>query len=571
MLTEQKRNSYLKTLAITFVLILALCGIVIRLIMLGHDLPYYSIDENDVVEPALAFVAGDWDPKWYKYGPLFSYLLAFVYKCQLWILSSIFHWKSSDFFYAAFFDPFIFYYIARLIHMLVGIAAIFAAFRLCRRYYNKQTAYIVLIFGIAPVLELNTGFTVRIDTMQGLMAVICLYFAINFDAKEKYYKSYVLAAVFAALALAIKPLTGMLLLPAVFVAHLLSFRRDKPLQVSNMVKYLLATNKGLYIFVCVLLIAHTVVHPYSLVNFSEFWHEQYQVVFNQNAQGGSIRGYDYSWLFNRWGVLMALLALCTPLLLIFNKDRTTVTLLTYILTFSIIFMFFKTRIYWYNAIVPVLLIVMAKLLDVSINYLNYRFDSKRIPSEVYLIAAAIIIILSPLIKSGDEVVKTVTRPRADMAAQEWVETNISPGSRILAVGWYAATLPRLRSMDIDAQARWAEYFMYNRNKNQYWVNSYFNAYKELIKSNRPVYDILNIKKHYGAEYPGQNIGGIPVSEFFSGRLAEVARINNAAFIITAGSSDYRGDWENGSKIELMKTFDRTNGYRGSAVKIFRVY
>ena len=245
-------------IAVYFVIfILAFSSFVLRLLMLDHDLPYYSIDENDVVESALAFVAGDWDPRWYKYGPLFSYLLAIIYSVQQWFVITFLDGSSEAYFYAAFFDSAYFYYFARFFHLIVILTIAGVSARFCWRYYDKQTAIIVLILSIAPIIELITDFTVRIDTLQGLLALVCLYFAVSFRADEKFYKSYLIAGVFAGLVLAVKPLTGVLILPAVFVAHLFTYPGETQHSISQSVKELFMRNKGLYVFVGALIISHS--------------------------------------------------------------------------------------------------------------------------------------------------------------------------------------------------------------------------------------------------------------------------------------------------------------------------
>ena len=538
--------------------------------MLGHDLPYYSIDENDVVEPALAFVAGDWDPKWYKYGPLFSYILALIYICQQWILITFLGWSSDQFFYAVFFDSATFYYIARAFHLLVIAAIAIVSARFCWRYYNKQTAYVVLVFSIAPVIELITGFTVRIDTLQGLLALLCLYFAVSFKSGEKYYKSYVIAGVFSGLVLATKPLTGLLLLPAVFVAHLLTCAWRRPLDISQFSKTLFLDNKGIYIFVIIMVLVHSLVHPYSIINFSSFWQEQYQVIFSPSDQGGSMPGFNFSWLFGRWGFLLATLALLSPLLLIIQRDKVTSVLVAYIMTFVMVFMLFKTRIYWYNSIIPVLLIVMAKLFTTGLNVLVKTQGNNRAVKPEFALVLALLFVVSPITKAWLEVTSFLTKPRADQTAQEWVEANLPAGSPIFTVGWYASTLPRLRTMDARSHAQWAEYFMYRRNENQPWVNRYLLAYKQMSNSGQPKYNILNIRKHYRVDYHQQVTGKMPIDELFSRKLPAMAKKYNAKFIITASPTSYTGDWESGKDVELLIQFNKTRGYRGAEVKIFKL-
>jgi hypothetical protein len=69
---------------------------------------------------------GDLDPHWYKYGPLYSYLLGIIY----WILSW-FH-PIHSFYSHYFIDGSTFYYTARLVNSLLNIVLAILTFASCR-------------------------------------------------------------------------------------------------------------------------------------------------------------------------------------------------------------------------------------------------------------------------------------------------------------------------------------------------------------------------------------------------------------------------------------------------------
>ena len=265
-----------------------------------------------------------------------------------------------------------------------------------------------------------------------------------------------------------------------------------------------------------------------------------------------------------------MLALFSPLLLLWNRDKVTCVLLTYVLTFVLVFLFFKTRIYWYNSIIPVLVIVMAKFFTTGYNLLAIKFGKNPTEKPLFIIFIAVLFIASPMVKTWLDVTVNLISQRADYAAQEWVENNLPTGSRILTVGWYAATLPRLRARDPKSHARWAEYFMYRRNENKPWVDQYVRAHMQLLNTAQPTYRIFNIRKHYHNNYQQQVISGIPVNELFDKRLAVLARNNKAQYIITASKKYYAGSWEDEEGVELLLAFNSKSGFRGSEVKIFRI-
>lgn len=80
-------------------------------------LPQYWIDENDIVEPGIAFLGGDLNPRVHGYGPLYAYILALVN--FIWM-----KFQGLDYLQYAgdiFFDPTRFYLIARITNSLLNI------------------------------------------------------------------------------------------------------------------------------------------------------------------------------------------------------------------------------------------------------------------------------------------------------------------------------------------------------------------------------------------------------------------------------------------------------------------
>ena len=331
----------------------------IRLVLLNWDLPYYSIDENDVVMPAIAFICGDWDPHWYTYGPLFSYLLAFIF--QLWKLTTsiVLGWTSDDFFYNVFFKPTSFYIIARALHAFIIILIAYISWLYARKNYDRQTASIAFILGLIPFLDIVTSFTVRIDTLQGLFSLLSLFFATQFGKDKITFRPYVISGIFAGLAIATKPLPGLLILPALVLGHFLSLWQTTNSSYEEKIVFALK-QPGLWIFTCSVVIFHSLANPYSVIRLSSFLYQQYHIFFSQHAQGGNLSGYDFTRLVSLWG-WPAIIALAVVFLTAWKwSDFASRILLIYIVTFFSAFLFFKMRIYWYNAVFPSLFILLAR-------------------------------------------------------------------------------------------------------------------------------------------------------------------------------------------------------------------
>lgn len=556
--------------------------------LLNWQLPYYSVDENDVVEPALAFFSGDWEPRWYGYGPVFSYALAFIYKISMWMASVAYGWTKVDFFYAAFFEPTYFYVIARAFHALIVIAAAGVSWLFAKRYFNSQTALIALILGLAPFLDINTNFTIRIDTLLGLFSLLSLFFAAQFGQDRIKYRPYILSGIFAGFGIATKNLTGMLLLPALVFAHFLSVWQTKNL--TSREKFWSALAKpNILVLLGAVVLGHSLANPYSVINFPDFLIELQKGFIKQSGEGNIFTyyrsPYDFRWLVSKWGWPMAavvILALLASLRRLNNASR---LLLVWIFVFVIAFLPFSTKDYWYNAIFPAVILLVALLVsEISQQGVDYvlsmirRNQNKedcdsRLSCLSFAVAISIVIILMfvPYSKTVcqnyanwfSEV--TPLEKRADYAAQTWIEYNLPSHSSILLIGRHAVNLPRLVADKAKVQAVWGEYFSYNRDKYPHWCNEYENVYLLLQQKNKLMYHIINIRERYSIA-PHD----IEMNSFYRNNLDRIARDNGSKYVVIASPKVYKGTWEDNPKIKLIASFNHSTGHNGDEIKIFEL-
>ena len=552
--------------SIVVVLLFVAFSILLRELLWERDLPYYSIDENDVVEPSLAFLLGDMDPHWFKYGPLFSYLLSAAFKIFQWILFAA-GWEPAEFLHAAFFNQQMFYIFGRAFHSLVifGIAAAMYAF--ARRFFGKPASIAALFFGMAPLLDLNTEFTIRVDTLQGLLSILAIYAISKTIDNPQSNCSRILAGIAAGLNIASKPLPGLLLLPALFLGHYWSSLHSSGTTVPRTLPArLIATlsNKGLWLTLSALAVAAIAANPYSAIRFPSFLTEQIGVFFNKADQGGVLSGYDIRWLIDIWG-LPLVCACAASLFIVFSRTARPMKLLAcYVLTFFGVFALFKVRTYWYNAMLPAALLLCAEGVGKIAESFRLRVA---LPPALMAGTLALLLTLPPWVESiGQARSAWVPAPqvqrRADYAAQEWIEANIPSGSSILAVGYYAVELPRLLADSPASQAVWGEYFMYGRDENKPWVNAFLHAYSRERASGRPVYKIVNIRVSYSANpsYPSM----VPL---FDENLPELVKKQGLGYLVTGSKVGFRGKWEDRGRMTLLKRFGPDLGYTGE-VKIF---
>src|SRR5215813_4414244 len=115
----------------------------------AEGLPFYSIDENDVVEPTAGFLMGDWNHQYYAYGPVFMYLLSSVYGAAAFLSGHGVHRFATD----VFFDPYWHYYLARMLSLIVILATVAVAVLETQRIFSSLAAVICLVVLAFPVAE----------------------------------------------------------------------------------------------------------------------------------------------------------------------------------------------------------------------------------------------------------------------------------------------------------------------------------------------------------------------------------------------------------------------------------
>lgn len=549
-----------------FILLLAMAAI--RLIFVARDLPYYFIDENEIVEPALAYLCGDLDPHWYKYGPLFSYLLSIIYKAWQWVSAIALGWTPEDFYYAAFFAPTPFYVLARAFHEAIILAIVGVSYCFAKRFYDRPTALAVLILASAPLLNMTTAprFTARLDTLQGFFCLLSIFMAAHLSKDHRSLGIYAGAGCLAGLSIATKPLPGLVLLPTLFLAHILAVWPETATR--NRRRSLgLVLHPGILVGAGVLVLTHCIVHPYSVIKFSVFYQEQYNVLFSSAAQGGKYLGYDFNWLILLWGWPLTIASAIALLMAWRWSDPPSRLLWTYVITFCCVFLAFKTRMYWYNAVFPALLLLIARLLALLA---HASVKVIRVPPSVAAAFLAAGLVMGPWIEAGSIAwsswpLEASIEKRTDRAAQHWIERCIPAHSSILLVGWYSINLPRIVADTAKTQALWGEHFMYKRSENKPWIKVFTRSYKLFQKTGRQSYRVANIRRNYNDSHADERLNTV-----FRESLAAVVLKNGFKYLVTASPEGFHGIWEQNENVRLLSIFNRESGHVGAEVKVFEI-
>ena len=190
-------------------------SVIIRITQIPKGLPHYSIDENDIVEFALGYYGGDLNPHWFKYGPLYSYVLAALY----WIIS-LFQGLNIHLFVENYFeDPSLFYQTSRSFNALIHTGLAFIAFYIGRTFFSVRVALIGFIVAVIPISDALTNYTTRVDSLLAVFMSLSLLFSLHLARDVNNMKWYILAGGMLGFAVATKPLQAVVMMPSIYAAY----------------------------------------------------------------------------------------------------------------------------------------------------------------------------------------------------------------------------------------------------------------------------------------------------------------------------------------------------------------
>jgi hypothetical protein len=488
-----------KVAASLFWLVLAITFLP-RFFYIKIGLPHYSIDENDIVEFALGYLGGDLDPHWYKYGPLYSYLLAIVFKIQSFFYSG----NLNDFAHHYFQDSTNFYYSARFLNSIIHIALAFLSYAITFKFLSKKAAPFALIIGLVPFADSLTNYTIRVDSLLALNLSLALYFILHLFRKEK-TKWYILTGIFVGFAFGTKPLPSLMVLPAIYLAWFLATLKATHFGLKNIGEHFLKSfiNPRLYLLVISILLGLFISHPYAIINLMEFISEQKSVISDDSGFGYT-KGYVLSRFFGSLGIPFVLI--CSILILfgvffsIKFKKWPLLVLITFVITYWGAFSGVPARDYFYIPLLPILGSIAAYFPFHYKNKFNYSHKNFQVLWCIFFIVFAFKPLETVFQKIKNYGITSDKLKRSSsIIAENWILSNIPNNSKLLYYGYYVS-LPRLIDPNPNEQAQYGEYFMYYRSNNEFLKNRFIGWHNQYLQNGFPTYDLiyqLNVSKSTG--------------------------------------------------------------------------
>ena len=550
-------------------------------------LPYYSIDENEIVDFAVGYFGGDLDQHFYSYGPLMSYLMALVY----YVMSLFSSLSAEEFVQQVFFDNTPLYYTARLVNGCIAIATGWVVFDIIRRLWNKPLAFFSLPLLMFPFADFIVAFTVRVDTLLGLLYALSVLFMIKaFDGKT--IKNILLSALCAGMAFACKPMPAMLLLPSLMLGFVfLHFKEQEKFKVFNnkntscvsskdsflrrfikSILYILK-DKNFYLFLTVLVISAFLFFPHAFLNWSGpdgFIDQQFGRIAFESGKNNTPPG----WRIDKHLRVMGLIYVYTGFIGIIygtviafirkNYKQIIVLILPIILVMA--FSRVVSRDYWYTPIVYFLAIGIVIITNEIFNYT--RSKNIRLVIGMFILSLMMLRPAASLVKQSKIMIphsiSAYEEVNTEFAAREWIEENISDGTNIGMYGYYVL-LPRLVDYNVDRQASIGEYFMYYRKENKYFVEQFEKAHQKYVSNKKnKTYQLTKQVNFEDKDGEQINFDLRYRRKKYEPYLKELLMRNKVDYLVTTHKQDE--SWNN----RLIKSFKKKDYRYGREIFIYEI-
>lgn len=454
-------------------LLICSVGAALRLAAAAHDLRSPLIDENEVVEQAVAFMGGDLRHHFMKYGPLTMYVLAATYHA----VAAVRGQSALEYASRVFFEREQHYFIARAFVAATLVVVAWLAFRSFRRQFGAVPALVVcFLLGLPWVDLLYQG--ARIDTFQAALQGVALLTLAELVARPT-RRAWLLAGACAGLAIAVKPLPGLLVLPCFPLASWFASREGGDGSPRRAWARLGAASSapGLWLAALACLVCAVVANP-TLLHLQEFVAAQRDAITLHSTTPSFRTHRSVIQTFTVMGTPFLFFTALAALTGIVRRDPRSLLATTFVLVYAAAFWGRDARVYFMVA--PA---VAACLL------MGYAFASVYAaggPGARRWLACALPCAALLAGVPAWRFYQRASQPPRLADAEQWFYANVPSGTPIVYVG--LRSLP-LVGTDEKAQGRWGDHFEYGRHKYAFYRRAFHEGFTRYLASDRPRYPI----------------------------------------------------------------------------------
>ena len=396
--------------------IILITGFFLRVWGIGFGLPYqFHQDEPIVVNHALAYGMGNFNPGFFAIPPLVSYLLFFVYGVMFFVGSIFGSWHGSEEFAVKFFqDPSIFYLAGRFfLGVIPGTVAIFLTYRLSSRFISEKAALYaaaIMAFCFLNVINSHYIYTDMVLTVVILFAYERMYAIF----KSPTIWNYFVAGFFVGLAAGVKYNGIILFVPYLWVHLSFAGGADR--------KWLLLSGK----FWCGIfsaLAAFIIVNPFALLDWQGFL-TSFIAQSGAFSPTGWFHHIKYS-LFEGISFPLTVLGFIGIMFFLFDRNKWHKAVVFFPIALYLVLVFKSQHFSRYVLfLVPFFAMGAGYILFDKLSAAAIRFWSGRI-----VVCIAVMLIVPTFLKSVKADI-LFSSPDTRVTAAHWMRENLTEGTKI---------------------------------------------------------------------------------------------------------------------------------------------
>jgi len=457
-------------------LTLVALGTLLRMAVVIRHSETPMIDENEVVEQAVAFMGPDLHFYFLKYGPLTMYVLSGIYR----VAAALHGLTSLEYASRVFFDGAEHYAIARIYTLAWLEVLALAAFFFLRRQVGRAPALLVCALLAFPFVEVVSR-GARIDVPQAAFQGLALL-ALGEACAGPRSRYWLMAGACTGLAIATKPLPGLLIAPSFVLASWFAAAQRPDGSPRPLLSRLGATlaGRGLWLAALAAVLVAVLGNP-ALIDLQQFIQSQREAVALHSGNALPARNSiteTFLMLHPQFLVIAALAAICC----LIARDRRALVIGLFVAVYVGAFAGRASRSYFMVAPAAALCLLVGYGLARVQGWLGARPLSRWF--EWIWVPLAAGLVFGPaqvLIERGQG-------PNLIVEAVRWIHANVPANTRLFHLGGkpYGSYLV---TNDEKLQGRWGDHFEYGRYKYRFLREAFHLAFDNYAKSGRPSYRI----------------------------------------------------------------------------------
>jgi len=514
--------------------VLLLVGTALRVWLAVQGVESPMIDENEVVEQAVAFMGGELKMHFLKYGPLTMYVLAGIYHVAAWLEGQ----SSLDYASRVFFEGSEHYAIARIYTVCwLSVLALLALLSFRRRLGPAPALLACVLLGFPFIETLGQG--ARIDYQQAACQGIALL-ALSEVAARPRLRYWLAAGVFAGFAIATKPLPGLLLGPCFLVASYAASGKRADGGSRPVLARLVAAfaSPGMWLAAALVAACAVLGNP-AMLDIEGFIQSQREAVTlhsGDTLQAHTSIGSSFARLELPYLVTCAI----AVVLVAWRRDLAGLNLALFIAVYVSAFVGRQGRTYFFIApaaascllaahgwaafealVVPRLQSLVTRGQGLRGPWLRALLEPGRLVWAAALLA--VVALQSPLRALWVQ----RQQPSPSTVTGNWLLEHVPSGTPIF-YGGMRPSGPRIVATDRKLQARWGDHFDYGREKYRFLEQAFRHAHEQYRKSGKPIYPMAAYDN-----IPGRR-GAKKTPRWLSDNLVNRARKAKQQYIVLAG-------------------------------------